>query len=109
MSESSCEAPRDTPQPAPAPSDPAESAKEPRDASHLAYNPEPPTRSDIARQQRALRRMERNRTLPSWAKKISWILFPTYGFMRLHDEDYERHYEEWQRQQRSDYDGQDPQ
>ena len=41
--------------------------------------------------------------------KISWILFPTYGLMRLHNEDYEKHCEHWPRRQRSDYDGPDPQ
>jgi hypothetical protein len=36
-------------------------------------------------------------------KKIPWILFPFYGFMRLHDGDYENHYEQWQEQQRKEY------
>jgi len=79
------------------------------DTSHIAYNPLPALRSDTARQQRALRRMTRQRKAPSWVKKIPWILFPVYGFMRLHDENYKEHYEQWEEQQRRNYDEQEPQ
>ena len=56
------------------------------------------SRSNTARQQRARRRMTRYRKAPSWVRKISWILFPIYGFMRLHDENYEQHSEQWREQ-----------
>jgi hypothetical protein len=74
------------------------------DAPHLVYNPPPATRAETARQQRALRRMYRQRNAHPWVKKIPWILFPTYGLMRLHDPDYEEHYEQWKEQQRRNYD-----
>lgn len=73
--------------------------------SHVVYDPSPMSRADIARQQRAVRRVTRQRRAPSWAKKISWILFPYYGFMRLHDPNYEEHSEQWEEQRRKDYDG----
>lgn len=73
------------------------------DAPHVVYNPPPASRADTARRKRALRRMTRQRRAPSWVKKIPWILFPFYGFMRLHDGDYENHYEQWQEQQRKEY------
>jgi hypothetical protein len=79
------------------------------DASHIVYNPLPASRADTAREQRALRRMTRQRNAPSWVKKIPWILFPVYGFMRLHDENYEEHYEQWEEQQRRNYDQREPQ
>jgi hypothetical protein len=77
------------------------------ETSHVVYNPLP-ANDNAARQQRALRRMARRRTAPPWAKKISWILFPVYGFMRLHDKNYEEHYEQWEEQQRCNYDQQEP-
>ena len=66
-----------------------------------------PANDNAARQQRALRRMARRRTAPPWAKKIFWILFPVYGFMRLHDKNYEEQYEQWEEQERSNYDQQE--
>jgi hypothetical protein len=88
--------------PAPQDSSPHESTL-PSDAPHIVYNPPPLSRADIARQQRALRRMTRQRKAPAWVKKIPWILFPWYGFMRLHDPDYEEHYEQWREQEQRDY------
>lgn len=79
------------------------------DAPHIVYNPLPASRADTARQQRALRRMTRQRKAPLWVKKIPWILFPVYGFMRLHDENYEEHYEQWREQERRNYDQREPQ
>ena len=75
------------------------------DVPHVVYNPPPMSRADIVRQQKALRRVTRQRRAPPWAKKISWILFPYYGFMRLHDPNCEEHFEYWEEQQHSDYDG----
>jgi hypothetical protein len=75
------------------------------DAPHIAYNPPPPSRGDIARQERALRRMYRTRNAHPWLRKIPWIIFPTYGFMRLHDPKYEEHYEQWKEEQRRNYNG----
>jgi hypothetical protein len=58
---------------------------------------------DLARQQRALRRAYHNRKLPSWVKYIPWVVFPVYGFMRLADPNYEEHFAQWQKEQRSNY------
>ena len=49
--------------------------------------------------------MYRTRNAHPWLKKIPWILFPTYGFMRLHDPKYEEHYEQWKEEQRRKYNG----
>jgi len=49
--------------------------------------------------------MYHQRKAHPWLKKIPWIIFPTYGFMRLHDPKYEEHYEQWKEQQRRNYDG----
>jgi hypothetical protein len=73
-------------------------------ARSTADNPTPPSRRASARQQRTFRRMSRQRKAPSWLKKIPWILFPVYGFMRLHDENYDERYEQWGKQQRDNYD-----
>lgn len=62
------------------------------------------TSRDAARQRRALRRVTRQNA-PSWLKKIPWAVFPIYGLMRLHDPNYEEHYEQWEDQQRKDYEG----
>jgi hypothetical protein len=70
------------------------------DLPHIVDSPLPESGADISRQQRALRRVYRNREVPSWAKRIRWIIFPVYGFMRLHDPNYEKHYEQWQEQER---------
>ena len=85
----------------------------PRDADvdvpRVVYHPLPVANA-TAREQRALRRMGRRRTVPSWARQLSkfkWIPLPTYGLMRLHDEDYEEHYEQWRQERRND-DGRDP-
>jgi hypothetical protein len=48
--------------------------------------------------------MERHRTAPAWMKKISWLVFPIYGIMRMHDKNFEEHSEHWQEQQRRNYD-----
>jgi hypothetical protein len=74
-------------------------------AADVIYDPPQATRADTARQQRALRRMYHQRNAHPWLKKIPWALFPTYGFMRLRDPDYEEHYEQWKEQQRRNYDG----
>jgi hypothetical protein len=71
---------------------------------HIVHHPLPSSRRDTARQQRDLRRMTRQRRAPLWVKKVPWILFPVYGFMRMHDENYDEHYEHWEEQQRRDYD-----
>jgi hypothetical protein len=75
-------------------------------ARSIADNTLRVSRSATARQQRALRRMSRQRKAPSWLKKIPWILFPVYGFMRLHDENYEEHYGQWEEEQRDNYEQQ---
>jgi hypothetical protein len=75
------------------------------DAPHVVYDPLPSSRAETARQQRALRRAYRRRKkAPSWVKKIPWILFPRYGFMRWHDPNYEEHFEHWKEEQRRNYD-----
>jgi hypothetical protein len=86
-------------------SDPEESTVS-SDVPHIVYDPLPASRSDTARQRRALRRVTRLGNAPSWVKKIPWILFPLYGVMRFHDENFEGHYEQWEQQQRRDYDEQ---
>jgi hypothetical protein len=72
---------------------------------HIAYTPPPMSPRDIARRRRAEHRVERNNHLPSWLKKVSWIIFPTYGLMRFHDPNYEEHYEQYEERQRKDYGG----
>lgn len=79
------------------------------DTSHVVYYPLPESRGDIARQHRAFRRVQRNRTAPAWVKKIPWVLFPIYGIMRLHDPNYEEHYAQWLEQQRREYGEREPQ
>ena len=86
--------------------DPAEgtdAASSPHLLPHVSYTPLPASPRSAARQRRVLARMERRAKLPPWVKKISWVLFPIYGFMRLHDPDCEEHYEQYEAQQRSDY------
>jgi len=78
------------------------------DTPHVIYDPMPTTRVDIARHQRALRRSYHLRTAPPWVKKISWFLFPLYGVMRMHDPNYEEHFEQWKSQQRQNHDAGDP-
>ncbi len=73
------------------------------DMPHVVYRPLPAADS-LARRQKAQRRMERRSTAPAWMKKISWLVFPTYGIMRMHDKDFEEHSEHWQEQQRRNYD-----
>jgi len=80
-----------------------------RNAPRIVDNPPVALRVDTARDQRALRRMKRRRNAPSWVKKIPWFLFPIYGLMRFHDDDYEEHYEQWEEQQRRNYDQREPQ
>jgi hypothetical protein len=70
------------------------------DSPHIVDRRLPESRADTSRQQRALRRVYSNREVPSWVKKIPWIIFPIYGFMRLHDPNYEEHYEQWEEQER---------
>ena len=41
--------------------------------------------------------------------KIPWVLFPKYAMMRLHDPDYEEHYEQWREQQISNDERREPQ
>ena len=83
---------------------PRENGQVSNDTPHVVYDPLPTSRADIARQQRALRRAYHNRAAPSWVKKISWILFPVYGIMRMHDPNYEEHLEQWQAGQHRNYD-----
>jgi hypothetical protein len=76
----------------------------PRGASG-GFTPPGATPAELARRQKTLRRVERQRRAPTWAKKIPWILFPIYGLMRLRDPNYEEHYQQWQDEQRNNYDG----
>jgi hypothetical protein len=71
----------------------------PDSAPHFDYHPPALTPHEIARRDRALRRMYHQSKLPPWTKKITWVLFPFYGFMRLHDPNYEEHYQQWSDQQ----------
>jgi|GEM_PF-1402657 len=104
------EAPDDHTAPAQAPRDAdVDQSILPIGAPNLGHQPLPASRADAARQRRALRRMTRQRNAPAWVKKIPWILFPVYGFMRLHDEDYEEHYEQWREQNQRNYDQREPQ
>jgi hypothetical protein len=82
------------------PSDPKPLGETP----HVVDNPPPATRANTKREQRALRRMYHQRNAHPWVKKIPWILFPIYGFMRLQDPNHEEHYEQWKEQQRRNYD-----
>jgi hypothetical protein len=68
---------------------------------------EPVTSEATKRQAKALRRVERNRTLPTWIKRLPRIIFPVYGIMRSHDKNYEEHYEHWEEQVRREYDARD--
>jgi hypothetical protein len=77
-----------------------------KDMPHVVYAPLPG--ASTARQQRALRRVTRNRTVPTWAKKIPRVIFPIYGVMRRHDPNYEEHHERWEEQERRNYDEQEP-
>ncbi len=70
---------------------------------HVVYDPPPASAAEVRRQQRTLRRVTRLRKAPAWVRKISWVLFPFYGLMRLHDPDYEEHYEQYEERQRQDY------
>jgi hypothetical protein len=99
------EAPDDRLVPAQTPRDADVDESTSSDAPHIIYNPPPTSRAETARQERALRRMYHQRKAHPWLKKIPWITFPTYGFMRLHDPNYEEHYEQWKEQQRRNYDG----
>jgi hypothetical protein len=83
--------------------DQAAPSNTPDDAPHVVYDPLPTTPADTARQQRALRRAYHNRRMPSWVKYIPWVIFPVYGFMRLHDPNYEEHFAQWQEEQRRNY------
>jgi hypothetical protein len=51
--------------------------------------------------------------MPSWVKrlvkKVPWILFPLYGYMRRADPMYQEHVARWQDQQRRNYLGDEPQ
>jgi hypothetical protein len=76
---------------------------DPHDEPHVAFEPLPASRADISRQQRALQRVYKDRTVPSWVKKIPWVIFPVYWIMRRHDPNYEAHYEHWEAQERSNY------
>jgi hypothetical protein len=72
---------------------------------HISYTPLPTSSRDEAREKRALKRMYHHRNLPAWTKKITWVMFPVYGLMRLHDPNYEEHYAQWDEQRRRDYGG----
>jgi hypothetical protein len=87
------------------PSDANPSDEEPlaSDVAHIVYNPLPVDHGSSARQQRMLRRMARQRKAHPLLKKIPWILFPVYGFMRLHDPNYEEHFEQYEEKQRREY------
>jgi hypothetical protein len=75
----------------------------PGDTPHVVYEPLPASRRDIARQRRALRRAYHSRTMPSWVKKVPWIIFPMYGLARIRDPNYEKHVQQWQDEQRRNY------
>jgi len=64
----------------------------------MVFNPPPESRADLLRRERALRRVYGKREVPSWVRKIPWVVFPIYGLMRLHDPDYEKHYQQWEDQ-----------
>ena len=74
------------------------------DASGVDFKPLPTSRADVVRRERALRRVESNRTIPSWVKKIPWLISWPYMIMRRHDPNYEEHYEHWEEQERRNYD-----
>jgi hypothetical protein len=78
---------------------------DPNDAPHVVYDPPPASRANISRQQRALRRVYKDRTIPSWVQHIPWVIFPVYWIMRRHDPNYEEHYVHWEEQERKNYDG----
>jgi hypothetical protein len=73
------------------------------DATHVVYDPLPTSRSDDVRQQKALRRVVRDRQVPPWVKKIPWLISWKYMLMRRHDPNYEEHYEKWEEQERRNY------
>jgi len=69
----------------------------------VAYNPQPVSFTD-RQAQRALRRLRADRrTLPTWAKRLGWVLAPFYGFQRLADPDFKEHADQWRQHQRDEY------
>jgi hypothetical protein len=79
------------------------------DASHVAYDPLPSSRDDVARRKRAFRHAQNLKTLPPWVKKIPWLISWPYMLMRRNDPNYEEHYAQWEATERSEYDGQEEQ
>jgi hypothetical protein len=75
----------------------------------VVYDPLPTSRGDTAREKRALRHAYHVRTMPSWVRKIPWVIFPLYGYLRRNDPNYEEHFEQWQEQQRRNYSGREEQ
>ena len=84
-----------------------ENADTPEDQipSHVDFKPLPTSRADIAREKKALRRVERNRTTPPLMMKTLGIILWPYILMRRHDPDYVERYQRWQEQKRREYDG----
>ncbi len=74
-----------------------------RDVAHVVYDPLPASRADVLRQQKAFRRVVRDRHVPPWVKKIPWLISWPYMLMRRHDPNYEEHYEAWEEQERRNY------
>jgi hypothetical protein len=89
----------------PAKSPPDKGVEEPssKDRPSVAFEPLPSSRSDSAREKRALRRAYHARTMPSWVGKIPWFIFPLNGYMRMHDPNYEEHFQQWTEGQRRTY------
>lgn len=78
---------------------------------HVVYQPLPVSRAETARQQRELRRLHRNTTAPTWLKRVGLMFLPGYVasvVMRMHDPDYDEHFEQWKEQQRNNYGQREP-
>lgn len=104
------DAPEIRSEPAPTPHDTdVDGAAKSRDASHVAFDPLPTSRADIARQKRAFRHAQNLKALPPWVKKIPWLISWPYMLMRRNDPNYEEHYAQWEATERSEYDGQEEQ
>jgi hypothetical protein len=41
--------------------------------------------------------------MPSWVKRIPWVVFPLYGYMRRKDPNYEEHVQQWTEERRGTY------
>lgn len=70
---------------------------------HVVYSPPPASRADSARQQKALRRVTRQRKAHPWVKKFARPPLEVLRFLVRHDPHYGENPERWQEQQRKDY------